>query len=830
MCGKGRRSISKYPAWRASSILCALFLLFPVFFGTADSALAENGNTAPAELWSVTYDGGSTDWMSGAAVDAAGNVYWTGYILSNPGNIDYATVKYDSDGNLSWVRYFDEDIAYGGYMLDAMELAQDVAVDSSGNAVVTGYRYKVGASECVTVKYSPGGGVLWLKKYDIGSYNFCNKIAADGLGNVYITVESPANPWRILEYDASGNTVAGITAAGDNSLSSIIDFTADPQGNIYVLGGKTGDSRTVLMVKFDVSKRVAWSKTYAAGARCYPGVSAQSDGVYVSSLPCGASDPQTVTTTRYDGAGNETWTRSYSGGAIAPSSSTSVLTSGSDGSAYVNAIFSGGNAAQTVTLKYDLSGNLVWTKQHQAGFVPQQSGLDGAGHPYLLALAFNGANYDVQIKKIDRNPSPALPPPVPPSVTINSPAQGSYVSTRTVLVAGTIGDAAAVSVTVNGLPAVIAGNSFSIDNVPLAEGGNTITVVATAATGQSGSSSVTVVSDTIAPPVPLLDTVSSLTNLPSVTLSGYAESDGTVEINGVAAATATADGSGRFSATVYLASNVSNSFVCTVRDKAGNLSEAATFSVIQDSTAPSVTGVSIMADPRDTLAIPVRIGFSEEPSAATLNGNITVTGPSGVVAGSFSLSGTDVIFTPLSDLRPNETHTVSVGTGVADRAGNRLAAVYSSLFETRVGSAFVTGEVYDDTLGLPLAGAEVMVLKIDGAAPALPIASATDAEGRYSFRYDGGIGTALIEIRKNGFTRVFRRAALVPNRSHEVFDARLTPLAVAAAVNAGEAGLTGKNTVFHIPAGAPGRNATVSVTVLSRQGFAHRLPPGWSPV
>ena len=86
-----------------------------------------------------------------------------------------------------------------------------------------------------------------------------------------------------------------------------------------------------------------------------------------------------------------------------------------------------------------------------------------------------------------------------PTVTIASPQDLSYVSATTVTVSGTA--TAAVSVTVNGVAATLAGDSFTAPGVPLLEGGNTLTATAVDAQGHAGVASINVVRDLTAPHV-----------------------------------------------------------------------------------------------------------------------------------------------------------------------------------------------------------------------------------------------------------------------------------------------------------------------------------------
>ena len=80
-----------------------------------------------------------------------------------------------------------------------------------------------------------------------------------------------------------------------------------------------------------------------------------------------------------------------------------------------------------------------------------------------------------------------------PEVTISDPQTGSSFATGRVDVHGQVVHATAIdSLAVNGVRALVTGNSFEARNVPLQAGANTITAVATDIFGHIGSASITV--------------------------------------------------------------------------------------------------------------------------------------------------------------------------------------------------------------------------------------------------------------------------------------------------------------------------------------------------
>src|SRR4030066_122416 len=85
------------------------------------------------EAWVASYNGPGNydDYASALAVDASGNVYVTGRSWSGT-SYDYATIKYDSNGDTLWVRRYN---GPGNGFDEAIALA----VDNSGNVYVTGH-------------------------------------------------------------------------------------------------------------------------------------------------------------------------------------------------------------------------------------------------------------------------------------------------------------------------------------------------------------------------------------------------------------------------------------------------------------------------------------------------------------------------------------------------------------------------------------------------------------------------------------------------------------------------------------------------------------------
>ncbi|MBK8552298.1 MAG: SBBP repeat-containing protein [Ignavibacteria bacterium] len=138
------------------------------------------------QVWVAIYNGFSgalADYSASIAVDGLGNIYVTGSSNSNGINSDYATIKYNSSGDSVWVK------RYNGPG-NSNDRPASIAVDGSGNVYVTGYSDGIGTnSDYATIKYNSSGELVWVKRHN-GSGNSIDEatsIAVDFSGSVYVT-------------------------------------------------------------------------------------------------------------------------------------------------------------------------------------------------------------------------------------------------------------------------------------------------------------------------------------------------------------------------------------------------------------------------------------------------------------------------------------------------------------------------------------------------------------------------------------------------------------------------------------------------------------------
>lgn len=198
-------------------------------------------NSAGAQQWLVTYDGSaaSGDYGKAITLDQSNNVIVAAYSFETNQWFDMLTIKYSNTGTQLWTARYN-------HAANRYEEAWDVICDAAGFIYVTGQGQAVGNNstppDCVTLKYSPAGGQVWVKRWD-GGFNdnddrsYC--IALDDTANVYIGGYSHNGSnldYITIKYDSSGTEEFALRFNSTYNRDEQITAIAVDNGNIYVTG------------------------------------------------------------------------------------------------------------------------------------------------------------------------------------------------------------------------------------------------------------------------------------------------------------------------------------------------------------------------------------------------------------------------------------------------------------------------------------------------------------------------------------------------------------------------------------------------------------------
>ncbi len=238
---------------------------------------------------------------------------------------------------------------------------------------------------------------------------------------------------------------------------------------------------------------------------------------------------------------------------------------------------------------------------------------------------------------------------VPPDLAITSPATGTLTASATIGVAGTVSAAdptdTHLAVTVGGHAATITGGTFSA-TVPLAEGGNTIDVVATDGYGLSSTRHVSVVRDSVPPVI----SVSGVSDGQYSAAASLTPSFGATDAH-LATVSATLDGSPFVSGSPVSAEGT-HVLQVSASDTLGNASSA-TVTFTLDRTNPTID-----------LDAPAEGSYRRDPATVTFHA-----ADANLATVSATLDG--VAFTSGDTVSDEGNHVVVVTA--TDRAGNQAS-------------------------------------------------------------------------------------------------------------------------------------------------------------
>jgi hypothetical protein len=227
--------------------------------------------SAQSWKWAAAFGGIGDDTDIEVATDQWGNVFVMGNYTSpvlifgsnslpNPGGAEVFLAKFDSSGNFLWATH-----SNGA----GDEYGSDMAVDPSGNVIVTGNF----SSDAVTfgtftllnsstgwgseqdafvVKYDPAGNVLWAIASEGEDSESGSGVATDPSGNVIVSgyfdsdtiqfgtaVFKRLGPVFVLKLDPAGNLVWFNNGRGDYNLEEL-PLATDAAGNVFMSGSFFG--------------------------------------------------------------------------------------------------------------------------------------------------------------------------------------------------------------------------------------------------------------------------------------------------------------------------------------------------------------------------------------------------------------------------------------------------------------------------------------------------------------------------------------------------------------------------------------------------------------
>ena len=344
-------------------------------------------STMGVALWTNRYNGpgNGNDGANAVTVDGSGNVIVTGLSIGTNGlssYFDYATIKYSGAGVPLWTN------RYNGPTNNEDE-ATDLAVDSSGNVVVTGISLGYAYADYLTIKYSSAGVPLWTNRYNGAGDNDdrARALAVDGNGNVFVLGDSfngTQQEYATVAYSGGGVPLwTNRYHAPGSGYTVAYTIAADSSGNVFVTGngGYGSTNGGYATIKYSNAGTPLWTNRYNG-----PSVYSSSDTARAIAVDGGGNVIVTgdsyrdfvtrdIATIAYSNAGVPLWTNRYNGpanGDDVPLTKQS-LALGPGGSVYVAAAADGDYSQDTIfdfaTVKYIVSGPSLFITRSNASVI-----------------------------------------------------------------------------------------------------------------------------------------------------------------------------------------------------------------------------------------------------------------------------------------------------------------------------------------------------------------------------------------------------------------------------------------------------------------------------
>jgi hypothetical protein len=299
------------------------------------------------QLWAVRYDSTNspTAMPAAMALDNRNNVLITGSAL---------TVKYDTNGNRLWT---------------AQYAGSSLAVDASGNIVITGFGTAIN-----TVKVDEGGTNLWMQTLSAScGTNAGQAVVVDSGGNVYVAgtpsyCEDGTSLYYLftIKYSSSGGQL-GTTLfdAGQDVSPQIIYEGVDVLGNLYLSGNVPGYECVAL--KYDRNADQVWDAVLGNNSNNRGhGCALGSNGtLFMTGQVFGPIYPvYSYGTIAIGTNGSTLWSSYYPSNAVSSSVANAIAVDNANNS-YVTGYSPGPNGTNNiVTIKYDPNGNQLWLQSY----------------------------------------------------------------------------------------------------------------------------------------------------------------------------------------------------------------------------------------------------------------------------------------------------------------------------------------------------------------------------------------------------------------------------------------------------------------------------------
>ncbi|MHA1684699.1 MAG: SBBP repeat-containing protein [Promethearchaeota archaeon] len=343
-----------------------ILAFFTLFLSISTSGAIQK---SPGEDWIRTWGAENNDMAYGITTDVNGNVYIAGDYQTSSSNC--IVIKYSPDGVLLW------NATWGGASTDYL---YDIYTDDSMNVYVTGTTRSFNISQdVILIKYNENGTLAWNRSWGGSDNDFGKGIVVDGNGNVFVAAATesfglPARSVALLIYNSTG-TLINSTIWGGSSSDNPSAISLGPNGDVFVLAETSSfgaGNADVGLIKFNSSGTLLWNTTWGSSTLDRPGdMDIHSNGdIYVSGFtyhPDLALADTSFFILKLNSSGDSQWSTIW--GSWRYMDLGACIEIGADGDVYFSGITYGFGAgiSDVYIAKFTGDGNQIWETLWDAG-------------------------------------------------------------------------------------------------------------------------------------------------------------------------------------------------------------------------------------------------------------------------------------------------------------------------------------------------------------------------------------------------------------------------------------------------------------------------------
>lgn len=336
--------------------------------------LASNAYSQYTQQWVDRLNGseGTFDIANNMFLDAQSNVYVYSTMFNEGNFTDVNVTKYTSGGIVLWKYNYNNPSS-------GIDQLQDVYKDASDYSYLTGFAVESDRIKLLTLKLNSQGDTSWTKITTIPNYEtlVSHSITTDNSDNVFVLLDGrnlthSRTDFIIVKYSPAGNILAqkiieGSNDGNDNGIKIICDL----QGNIFagVNSYYSSSVTDIVLYKFDNNLNEIYFKKINGTAGSDDGVVdmklAFDNNILLTGKVTNTGAASDIGTFKLNNInGDILWQKTYNGVgndidlpyAMTTDLNNNILVTGYARNSHLI------QSEDVITLKYDVSGNLIWSK------------------------------------------------------------------------------------------------------------------------------------------------------------------------------------------------------------------------------------------------------------------------------------------------------------------------------------------------------------------------------------------------------------------------------------------------------------------------------------